>query len=244
MSQEWIVRVHGKEYGPVDAEELREWRQDGRLLRTNEVRAADEERWFPAAELPEVFADDLAAEPAPELVRPETGLGALLRETWRIYRARFWQFLGLSGLVIVPSICAQLSSAAAGANGELDLRTALAGLFNFAMIVASLVGWPLYIASLQFLTREAAEDRPVTLAESIGRGAKVWWRVALLCVLTYGAFFLLLMLAFAILAMLVAGPPSRTVIIAALGWLISPVWMVGGAFINFRFCQHAAVLQE
>ena len=51
------------------------------------------------------------------------------------------------------------------------------------MIVASFVGWPLYIAGLQFLTREAAEDRPVTLGESIRRGAKVWWRVALLCVL-------------------------------------------------------------
>ncbi len=244
MSQEWIVRVHGKEYGPVDADELREWRQDGRLLRTNEVRAADDERWFPAAELPEVFADDLAAEPAPEVVRQETGLGALLGETWRIYRTRFWQFLGLSGLIIVPSICAQLSSAAAGANGEMDARTALAGLFNFAMIVASIVGWPLYIAGLQFLTREAAEDRPVTLAESIGRGAKVWWRVAVLCVLVYGAFFLLLMLAFAILAMLVAGPPSITVIFVALGLLIFQVWMFGRVFINFLFWQQAAVLED
>lgn len=244
MPQLWIVRVHGKEYGPVDAEELRAWRQDGRLLRTNEVRAADEERWFPAAELPEVFGADIAPEPLPEITRPESGLGTLLAETWRIYFSRFWQYLGLSALIIVPSVCAQLSSAAAGATGELDLRSALAGLFNFAMIVASFVGWPLYIAGLQFLTREAAEDRPVTLGESIGRGARVWWRVAILCVLVYGAFFLLLMLAFAILAMLVAGPPSPAVILVALGLLIFQVWMFGRVFINFLFWQQAAILED
>lgn len=244
MAQEWIVRVHGKEYGPVDAEELREWRQDGRLLRTNEVRAADEDRWFPAAELPEVFADDLTPAPEPAVVRQQTSLGGLLSETWRIYRTRFWQFLGLSALVVVPSICAQLSSAAAGAGGELDTRTALAGLFNFLMLAGSLFAWPLYLGGLQILTNAAAHDLPISLGESIGRAAKFWGRVAVLCVLVYGAFFLLLVLAFAILAMVVAGPPSLPVIIVALGLLIFQVWMFGRLFVNFLFWQQAAVLEE
>ncbi len=244
MPQEWIVRVHGKEYGPVDADELREWRQDGRLLRTNEVRAAEDDRWFPAAELPEVFADDLAAAPEPAVVRQQAALGALLAETWRIYRKRFGQFLGLSALVIVPSICAQLSSAAAGGNGELDLRTALAGLFNFLMLAASFIGWPLYIAGLQILTREEAEDRPVTLGETVSRAAKYWGRVAVLCVLVYGAFFLLLMLAFAILALVATGPQSLAVIVVALALLVFQVWMFGRVFINFLFWQQAAVLED
>lgn len=246
MPQEWIVRVHGKEYGPVDAEELREWRQDGRLLRTNEVRAADGERWFPAAELPEVFADELTAEPelALAVVRPDSGLGGLLRETWRIYRKRFGQFLGLTALITVPSLCAQLSSAAAGSGGELDLRTALAGLFNFCMIAASLFGWPLYIGGLQVLTSAEANDLPITLGESVARAAKCWWRVALLCVLVYGAFFLLLVLAFAILVMVVAEPPSLTLIFVALILLIFQVWMFGRVFINFLFWQQAAVLED
>ncbi len=244
MSDQWIVRVEGKEYGPVDADELCAWREDGRLIRSNEVRAAGDERWFPAAELPEVFGDDPAPALEPALVRQESSLGALLAETWRIYRTRFGQFIGLSALVVVPSVCAQLSSAAAAPNGELDLRTALAGLFNFCMIVASLIGWPLYIGGLQILTNAAANDLPVSLGESVGRAAKFWWRVAILCVLVYGAFFLLLVLAFAILVLVVAGPPSLSVVFVALGLLIFQVWMFGRVFINFLFWQQAAVLED
>ena len=36
----WIVRVLGKEYGPVDLDELREWKREGRLIRENEIREA------------------------------------------------------------------------------------------------------------------------------------------------------------------------------------------------------------
>ena len=38
MSEEWMVRVEGKEYGPVDLDGLREWKREGRLIRENEVR--------------------------------------------------------------------------------------------------------------------------------------------------------------------------------------------------------------
>ena len=50
MSDEWMVRVEGKEYGPVDEEELQEWRKEGRLIRSNEVRRVEDEKWIPAAE--------------------------------------------------------------------------------------------------------------------------------------------------------------------------------------------------
>src|SRR5258707_223532 len=134
MAEQWIVRVQGKEYGPVDLEELREWKQEGRLIRENEIREPESERWIPAGELPELFADETVAPERPAAFVRQNTLGQLLARTWQIYRKRFAQFLGLSALVIIPSICAQLSSAAAGS--ELDLRTALAGLFNFCMIAA------------------------------------------------------------------------------------------------------------
>ena len=60
----WIVRVQGKEYGPVDLDELREWKGEGRLIRENEIREPGSERWILAGELPEIFADEVA-EPAP-----------------------------------------------------------------------------------------------------------------------------------------------------------------------------------
>src|ERR1700758_1552168 len=41
MTEEWIVRVQGKEYGPADIETLREWKTEGRLLPENETRPAN-----------------------------------------------------------------------------------------------------------------------------------------------------------------------------------------------------------
>ena len=66
MPDEWMVRVEGREYGPVDLETLREWKNEGRLIRTNELRRIGEDRWVLAAEFPEIFADELPPA-APEI---------------------------------------------------------------------------------------------------------------------------------------------------------------------------------
>ena len=239
-----MVRVQGKEYGPVDLEELREWKEEGRLIRENEVREPESERWIPAGELPELFADEPVPPELPPAFVRQTGLGGLLVQTWQIYRTHFRQFLGLSALVIVPSVCLQLSSAAVAGGGELDLRHALAGLFNLVMVAASLAAWPIYVAGIQILTSEAAYGRSVSLAELVPQALKYWSRVALLCVLVYGAFFLLLVLAFAILVMVATGPPSVLMIFVALALLFFQVWMFGRVFVNVLFWQQAAVLEE
>jgi len=246
MAEEWIVRVHGKEYGPVDLDELRAWREDGRLIRENEIREAGSERWFPAEELPELFADATAVLEAPTEVVRQSTLGQILARCGRIYYQGFWQFLGLSALVVVPSICAQLSSAAVGspANGELDLRAALAGLFNVCMLLASLAAWPLYIAGIQILAGELAHGRSVALREVVPQALRFWRRVVALCILVYGAFVLLTALALAILLMVVAGAPSIAVILFALALLVFQVWMFGRVFVNVLFWQQAAVLED
>jgi len=243
-SDSWIVRVQGKEYGPVDLDELREWKEEGRLIRENEVREPGSERWIPAGELPELFADEPVA-PIPSPLVGRSTLGGLLLRTWQIYCARFRQFLGLCALVIVPSFCAQLSSAAvAGSGSALDLRTALAGLFNLAMIAASLVAWPIYVAGLQILASETAHGRSIALSELVPRALKYWSRVAILCLLVYGAFFLLLVLAFAILVMVAAGQPSVITVLVALVLLIFQLWMFGRIFVSVLFWQQAAVLEN
>ena len=55
MSDEWIVRVQGTEYGPANIETLREWKAEGRLLPVNEARRADVDLWTTAAEIPGLF---------------------------------------------------------------------------------------------------------------------------------------------------------------------------------------------
>src|SRR5438046_10137598 len=89
------------------------------------------------------------------------------------------------------------------------------------MIAASFIAWPIYVAGLQIISSEAAHGRSLALPEVIARALKYWWRVAILCVLVYGAFFLLLVLSFAILVMVAAGPPTLRVIFVALALLLS-----------------------
>src|SRR5437763_4504785 len=65
MTDEWIVRVQGKEYGPVEVDTLREWKMEGRLLPANEARRTDVPRWTTAPDIPGLFESvDTAAAPA------------------------------------------------------------------------------------------------------------------------------------------------------------------------------------
>ena len=58
VTEEWIVRVDGKEYGPANIETLREWKAEGRVLPANEARRADTELWSLAAEIPGLFDEE------------------------------------------------------------------------------------------------------------------------------------------------------------------------------------------
>jgi len=54
MADQWIIRVQGREYGPVDFETLREWKTEGRVLPGNEARPADSDLWATAADIVEL----------------------------------------------------------------------------------------------------------------------------------------------------------------------------------------------
>ena len=250
MAEQWIVRVQGREYGPVGLEELLEWKREGRLIRENEVRESESDRWFRAGELPEVFSDETAPEPpplpSPPLVRPGLTFGRLLAETCRLYGRGFGRFLGLSALVVVPSLCTQLSSAALGspAGTELDLRSSLGALFNLCMLLANVGTWPIYLAGIQILTQKLADGRAVSLGELVPQTLKFWSRLAVLCLLVYGAFFLLVIFAFVILFMVSVGAPSILGALFALLLLAVQVWMFGRLFVAVLFWQQAAVLEN
>src|SRR5689334_3736908 len=113
MSDEWIIRVEGKEYGPADLATLREWKSDGRVLPTNPVRRSDSDVWKTAGEIPGLFhvqpppvqteitsqksqvSDQQSALSNQQSVsKPPTR--NILVETFRIYFRGFFQFLGLT----------------------------------------------------------------------------------------------------------------------------------------------------
>ena len=168
VTDEWIVRVQGREYGPANIETLREWKAEGRLLPVNEARRADVDLWTTAAEIPGLFnvppavpfAGACPRQPPMQVAR--RSFAEILAETFQIYRKGFFQFLGLTLLVLLPSICSQLTTAFVqppqGSN--VDLRSVLAAGFAFLMFILSIVMWPVYIAGIQILTAEIAARKP------------------------------------------------------------------------------------
>ena len=259
MADQWIIRVRGKEYGPVDIETLREWKNEGRLLPDNEARQPDagavtsteEVLWTTAAKIPGLFSLAAAgAGTAGQLAQPplqqHRSFAQILAETLRIYRKGFLQFLSLTLLVVLPSACGQLISAWMETlpNANADPRALIAGAFALCMTVLTMVFWPVYIASIQILTVELAAGRRIGFVVAMNEAVRFWPRVALLCIFVYGVFFLLIVFALGIAVMVAAGASSLVVVFLALGLLVLQIWMFGRFFVNVLFWQQFAVLEN
>jgi hypothetical protein len=252
MTEEWIVRVQGKEYGPADIDTLLEWKKEGRLLPENEARTTGADLWSTAAAIPGLFdvgtlaAASARAQIAPPLQTQHRSFGQILTETLQIYRKGFFQFLGLTLVVLLPSVSSQLTTAlmqaARGSNG--DLRVLAGGSFAFLMFVLSMAMWPVYVAGIQLLTAEIASGRRPGLIAVLNEAVRFWPRVAALCIFVYGVFFLLIVFGLAIAAIALAGGSSVLLILFALGLLFLQVWMFGRFFVNVLFWQQFAVLEN
>ena len=252
MSEEWIVRVQGTEYGPANIETLREWKAEGRLLPANEARRVNVNLWTTAGEIPGLFdVAALATASARRLTQPplqvsRRGFNQILAETFRTYRKGFFRFLGLTLLVLLPSICSQLTTAFVQPpqGSTLDLRSALAAAFAFLMFILTVVMWPVYIAGIQILTAEIVHGQRPSLVAVLNDAVKFWPRIAGLCVFVYGVFFLLLVFGLAIAAMAAGASSSVLLILIAMALLILQVWMFSRFFVNVLFWQQFAVLEN
>ena len=251
MSEEWIVRVHGKEYGPADIDTLREWRREGRLLPENEARNADADVWATAGEIPGLFSVTPSVEAATQLTEPPVqvsrrSFNQILAETFQIYRKGFFQFLGLALLVLLPSICSQLITAFVqppqGSN--VDVRSVLAAGFAFLTFILSIVLWPVYIGGIQILTAEIARGQRPGLIVVLNQAVRFWPRIAALCIFVYSVFLLLIVFGFVIGAIALAAASSLLLIFFALALLILQVWMFGRFFVNVLFWQQFTVLEN
>ena len=252
MTEEWMVRVQGEEYGPADIETLREWKAEGRLLPANEARRVNGDLWTTAAEIPGLF--DVAA-PAPGSARRSAqpplqiarrNFAQILAQTFQIYRTGFLQFVGLTLLILLPSICSQLTTAFVQPphGSDVDVPSVLAAGFAFLMFIFSIVMWPVYIAGIQILTAEIARKNRPGLVAVLNQAVKFWPRIAALCIFVYGVFFLLTIFGLLIAAMALTAGSSILLALVALGLLVLQVWMFGRFFANVLFWQQFAVLEN
>ena len=244
MADRWIIRVAGREYGPVDFEQLREWKQEGRLLPANEARLESESQWSSAGAIPGLFQSMPAAPSPAEAKEIEQPRGKIVRRTFEIYGRGFFKFLALSGLIIVPSLSGQLVSIFAERlpSNAANFLGFFSALVSFFMMVILLVLWPVYVAGLQIVTCELAAGRKIGLGAALNRAAKFWPRVAMLCLMVYGVFFLLLVFGFAIALMTLGAAGAPYLVFPILALLAVQVWLFGRWFINVLFWQQAAVL--
>jgi len=251
MSEEWIVRVKGKEYGPANLDTLLEWKAEGRLLPANDARRANVDLWITAGEIPGLFSVTPSVEAATQLTEPPVqvsrrSFNQILAETLQIYRKGFLQFLGLALLVLLPSICSQLITAFVqppqGSN--VDVRSVLAAGFAFLTFILSIVLWPVYIAGIQILTAEIARGERPGLIVMLNQAVRFWLRIAALCIFVYGVFALLMLFGLVIALIALAGGPSLLLFFFVLALLILQVWMFGRFFVNVLFWQQFAVLEN
>ena len=247
MTEEWVVRVQGIEYGPANIETLREWKAEGRLLPANEARRANANLWTTAGQIPGLFDVEAAVrltEPPVQVSR--RGFNQILAETFRTYRKGFFQFLGLTLLVLLPSICGQLTSefVQPPQGSNLDIRSVLAGGFAFLMFILSIVMWPVYIAGIQILTAEIVHGQRPSLVAVLNEAVRFWPRVAGLCVFVFAVFALLTLFGLFIALIALAGASSPLLIPVAMALLVLQIWVFGRFFINVLFWQQFAVLEN
>ena len=252
VNDEWIVCVQGTEYGPANIETLREWKAEGRLLSSNEARRADADLWTTAAEIPGLFSVPPAVVPSaaaftqPPVQLSRRSFAEILTETLQIYRKGFFQFLGLTLLVLLPSIASQLTTAVVkppqGSN--VEMLSVLAAGFAFLMFILSIVMWPVYIAGIQILTAEIVRGNRFSLVAVLNEAVRFWPRVAALCIFVYGVFALLTLFGLFIALISLAGTSAVLVILVAMGLLFVQVWMFGRFFVNVLFWQQFAVLEN
>jgi hypothetical protein len=246
MTQQWIVRVQGKEYGPVDLEELLEWKREGRLIRENEMREWESDRWFPAGELPEVFSDETKPpDIPPPLGRRRLALGEMFLQSLRLYRAGFGRFFALSLLVALPGFFFRLAAPflEMPKPGEAATPVIISAAVAFLALVLLVIAWPFSIAGHQLLAGDLSNGQSPGLRELLGRAKPLWMRIFILGLMVYGSYLLWTVIPLVFGFSLVAtATSSLSATFLALCLLSFAAYMVARLFINFLFWQPAGVL--
>ena len=247
MPDEWFIRVEGKEYGPADLDTLREWKVEGRLLPTNDARRADSTTWETAATIDNLF--EVPPPPVQKLATPQfrtaVSTRKILPETFRIYTRGFFKYLGLTLLVLGPSLCAQFASTfiTGSPTAKPDMGTLVAVGFNICMGVLALVLTPIYIAGIQILTAAFAAGERISFFTVLNEAVKFWPRVAFLWLFVVICYLFWFVVPTGVILTIILSGVSAASIFFCLLILSLMVWITGRLFINFLFWQQFAVLE-
>lgn len=249
MPEQWMVRVEGKEYGPVDEDELREWRGEGRLIPQNEVRRVDDDRWIPAGEVPEIFADDEPPAEPPDLIVRRRTWPEIFRETTRIYRAGFWRFMLFGLLTAVPMFVLQwnfprvalpdLSSGSMQAMPAVTVPPVCWLMFALVILV-----WPISTAGFQYVADDVLRGHRRSFADQFAASLQRWGRMFSTGLVAYASYFFWFFIPLTAMVALLAGGISVFSLMLYLLIGAFMVYMNARLFINFLFWEQTAAFGD
>ena len=242
-----MVRVEGREYGPVDTDALHEWKSEGRLIRTNEIRRVEDERWLPAGQFPEIFADDLPAPEPPDLIVRRRTWTEIFRETIRIYRGGFWRFMVFGLLTAIPMFVMQWNFPHVPipnfVSGE-PIPTVIVPPICWIMFLLVILLWPISTAGFQFVADDVLRGRRRSLAAQFSAAIERFGKMLGTGLLVYFSYFFWFFIPLtAMVALLSTGISPVTVLLYLLVGAFM-VYMNARLFINFLFWEQTAAFGD
>jgi hypothetical protein len=246
MADLWIVRVNGKEFGPVDLDTLAEWKREGRLLPSNEVRRESDGSWTPATTLPGLFSPPPLPPKQGHPLARRRSLGEIIRASFCIYRSAFFPFFAVTLLVAIPTLAFELTSPAYGIFHRGANATGLtpANIIAVLAIVLLVIDWPIFLAAIQITCLEVLEGRSVRLRDVLRRAVNFFPRFARLSLIVYGSYFFWNVVPILAIAGLVGASPTILGLLLACVLLTLMVIMVARLWVNFLFWQQSAVVSN
>ncbi len=142
-----IIGSDGKEYGPITAEVLMQWIEQGRINARSMARKEDSGEWLPLSSFPELsgmLASIAVRAPLAPPVPPgvsvdptalareiiargyQVDIGDCIGRGWALVKGDFWPIVGVNALLWVTMVLANLVYAGIVVNGPL-----LGGLYYF-----------------------------------------------------------------------------------------------------------------
>jgi hypothetical protein len=247
MSDQWMVRVEGREYGPVDTDALREWKDEGRLIRTNDLRRVEDEGWSRAGEFPEIFADELPPPQPPDLIIRRRSWPEIFRETFRIYVRGVWRFVLFGLLTAVPMFVMQWNFPRVPfpnlAAGEPMPVVTVPPICWFMFLLVILL-WPISTAGFQFVADDILHGRRRSIAAQFAAAVERYGRMLGAGLLVYFSYFFWFFVPLtAAIAVLSSGLSLLTIFVYLLIGAFM-IYMNARLIINFLFWEQTAALGE
>jgi hypothetical protein len=245
MAEQWMVRVEGREYGPVDTDTLREWKNEGRLIRTNELRRLEDDRWAAAAEFPEFFADDLPPAEPPDLIVRRRTAPEIFRETLRIYRGGFWRFVLFGLLTAVPMFALQWYFPRVPMPdilGGETMPTVTIPPICWALLGLTILLWPVSTAGFQYVADDILRRRRRSFGAQFGSALKSYTQMLSTGLVVYASYAFWSVIPFsAMIAVIFSGVSVLSILLYLLVGAFM-VYMIGRLIINFLFWEQTAAL--